>query len=64
MPLSNGWRRGSGSRQAAFADYAGRPQTMTDHARMLAATSGCGRLSNADLPLNDRGRGAIRLEHR
>ena len=36
---------------AAFADYAGRPQTMTDHALMLAATLGLRPPGNADLPL-------------
>ncbi len=35
---------------AAFADYAGRPQTMTDHALMLATTLGLRPPSNADLP--------------
>jgi hypothetical protein len=36
---------------SAFADYAGRPQTMTDHALMLAATLGLRAPGNADLPL-------------
>jgi Domain of unknown function (DUF4158) len=35
---------------AAFADYAGRPQTMTDHALVLATTLGLRPPSNADLP--------------
>src|SRR5207248_2099039 len=35
---------------AAFADYAGRPQTMTDHALVLATTLGLRSPSNADLP--------------
>lgn len=35
---------------AAFADYAGRPQTMTDHALMLATTLGLRPPGNADLP--------------
>jgi TnpA family transposase len=35
---------------AAFSDYAGRPQTMTDHALMLATTLGLRPPSNADLP--------------
>ena len=35
---------------AAFADYASRPQTMTDHALMLAATLGLRPPGNADLP--------------
>jgi TnpA family transposase len=35
---------------AAFADYAGRPQTMTDHALLLATTLGLRPPSNADLP--------------
>jgi hypothetical protein len=34
----------------AFADYAGRPQTMTDHALTLATTLGLRPSSNADLP--------------
>jgi hypothetical protein len=36
---------------SAFADYAGRPQTMTDHAVMLAATLGLRPPGNADVPL-------------
>jgi hypothetical protein len=36
---------------AAFADYAGRPQTMTDHALVLATTLGLRPSGNADLPL-------------
>jgi hypothetical protein len=36
---------------AAFADYAGRPQTMTDHAVVLATTLGLRPSSNADLPV-------------
>jgi hypothetical protein len=36
---------------AAFADYAGRPQTMTDHALVLATTLGLRPSSNADLPV-------------
>ena len=35
---------------AAFADYAARPQTMTDHALKLATTLGLRPPSNADLP--------------
>ena len=35
---------------AAFTEYAGRPQTMTDHARILAATLGLRPPSAADLP--------------
>jgi Domain of unknown function (DUF4158) len=35
---------------AAFADYADRPQTMTDHALLLARTLGLRPPSNADLP--------------
>jgi hypothetical protein len=35
---------------AAFADYAARPQTMTDHALLLARTLGLRAPSNADLP--------------
>src|SRR5215469_9103961 len=35
---------------AAFADYAGRPQTMTDHALLLAVTLGLRSPSKADLP--------------
>jgi len=35
----------------AFADYAGRPQTMTDHALMLAAMLGLRPPGTADLPL-------------
>ncbi len=35
---------------AVFAEYAGRPQTMTDHARILAATLGLRAASAADLP--------------
>ena len=34
----------------AFAEYARRPQTMTDHARQLAATLGLRTLTMADLP--------------
>jgi hypothetical protein len=34
----------------AFADYAARPQTMTDHALKLATTLGLRPPSNADLP--------------
>ena len=36
---------------AAFTDYAGRPQTMTDHALMLAAMLGLRPPGNTDLPL-------------
>ncbi len=36
---------------AAFTEYARRPQTMTDHARMLAATLGLRPPTAADLPL-------------
>jgi Domain of unknown function (DUF4158) len=36
---------------AAFADYARRPQTMTDHARVLAAALGLRSSTNADLPM-------------
>jgi hypothetical protein len=35
----------------AFADYAGRPQTMTDHALLVAGTLGLRPPNNADLPL-------------
>jgi len=35
---------------AAFAEYARRPQTMTDHARQLAATLGLRTPTMADLP--------------
>ena len=35
----------------AFADYGDRPQTMTDHALLLAGTLGLRPPSNADLPL-------------
>jgi hypothetical protein len=35
----------------AFTDYAGRPQTMTDHALMLAAMLGLRPPDTADLPL-------------
>src|SRR5690348_6050140 len=35
---------------ATFADYADRPQTMTDHALLLARTLGLRPPSNADLP--------------
>jgi len=35
----------------AFTDYAGRPQTMTDHALMLAAMLGLRSSGTADLPL-------------
>ena len=35
---------------AAFADYAARPQTMTDHAFMLATAFGLRPPGNADLP--------------
>jgi hypothetical protein len=34
----------------AFAEYAGRPQTMTDHALLLARTLGLRPQSDADLP--------------
>jgi TnpA family transposase len=36
---------------APFAGYARRPQTMTDHARLLAATLGLRPPTNADLPM-------------
>ena len=36
---------------AAFAEYARRPQTMTDHARLLAATLGLRPAGRADLPV-------------
>lgn len=36
---------------APFAGYARRPQTMTDHARLLAATLGLRPSANSDLPL-------------
>ena len=36
---------------APFAGYARRPQTMTDHARFLAATLGLRSPTNADLPM-------------
>jgi TnpA family transposase len=36
---------------AAFAEYARRPQTMTDHARRLAATLGLRMPTTADLPV-------------
>ena len=41
----------STSRRRAFAEYARRPQTMTDHARRLAATLGLRPPTTADLPL-------------
>jgi TnpA family transposase len=36
---------------APFADYAHRPQTMTDHARLLATTLGLRSPANSDLPM-------------
>jgi hypothetical protein len=45
------WLARLGIPAVAFADYAGRPQTMTDHALMLAATFGLRPPGNADLPL-------------
>ena len=39
-----------GIHAAAFTDYAARPQTMTDHALMLASTLGLRPPGNADLP--------------
>ncbi len=36
---------------APFAEYARRPQTMTDHARQLAATLGLRASTNAELPM-------------
>lgn len=36
---------------APFAEYARRPQTMTDHARLLAATLGLRPATKADLPM-------------
>jgi TnpA family transposase len=36
---------------APFAGYAGRPQTLTDHARLLAKTLGLRPPGNADLPM-------------
>jgi hypothetical protein len=34
----------------AFTDYAGRPQTMTDHALVLATRSACGRRATPICP--------------
>ena len=48
---------------AALADYAARPQTMTDHALKLATTLGFASAQQRRPGLHDRGGGAIRLEH-
>ena len=43
---------------AAFAEYARRPQTMTDHARLLAATLGLRPPDDRRFADDDRGRGS------
>ena len=54
---------------AAFAEYARRPQTMTDHARLLAATLGlrpagraAGSVHHCLVPYHCQGRGGSRIQ--
>ena len=49
---------------AAFAEYARRPQTMTDHARGLAATLGLRMPDDGRPAVDDRGRRAGCVGHR
>ena len=49
---------------SAFAAYARRPQTMTDHARRLAAALGLRPPTDGRPAADDRGRGAGSLDHR